>query len=236
MYVVGVVGALGKMGTQICERLKKQGYHVIEIDPLSPSCKSLCDITQKLDLVVDFSTPNQSLATLEFCKSTSTKLIMGTTGQPASFFKKLAQASKSIPILKCDNFSENVNKFENLARLMSKNFDGDISVVEAHHKHKLDSPSGTANHIISTMLKENNHFSSTNSSPSHQPNVIKCFSIRGGTLFGRHEVHFLDDDEEIVLTHTSFSRKPFINGVIKAVDFMKKKNRAGLYSFDDVIC
>ena len=235
MSVIAVVGAYGKMGKLICERVKESGFDVREVDILSRKLQKLGDIKEKVDLVIDFSNKNQSLEVLDYCVKSNTKLIMGTTGQGDFFASELKFAASKIPIIKCDNFSENVIKFKNLAKAMSKKFDGEIAVVEAHHKHKADFPSGTAKQIISAMLEEDNNKTSTSSCQNPEEDVINSYSLRGGTLFGRHEVHFFADDEEIVLTHSSYSRKPYINGLMRAVDFLIKENRAGLYSFEDII-
>lgn len=235
MSVIAVVGAYGKMGKLICERVRESGYDVREVDILSKKLQKLGDIKEKVDLVIDFSNKNQSLEVLDYCVKSNTKLIMGTTGQGDFFASELKFAASKIPIIKCDNFSENVIKFKNLAKAMSKKFDGEIAVVEAHHKHKVDFPSGTAKQIISAMLEEDNNKTSTSSCLNFEEDVINSYSIRGGTLFGRHEVHFFADDEEIILTHSSYSRKPYINGLIRAVDYLIKENRAGLYSFEDII-
>lgn len=235
MSVIAVVGAYGKMGKLICERVKESGYDVREVDILSKKLQKLSDIKEKVDLVIDFSNKNQSLEVLDYCVKSNTKLIMGTTGQGDFFASELKFAASKIPIIKCDNFSENVIKFKNLAKAMSKKFDGEIAVVEAHHKHKVDFPSGTAKQIISAMLEEDNNKTSTSSCLNFEEDVINSYSIRGGTLFGRHEVHFFADDEEIILSHSSYSRKPYINGFMKAVNFLIKENRAGLYSFEDIM-
>lgn len=235
MSVIAVVGAYGKMGKLICERVKESGFDVREVDILSKKLQKLSDIKEKVDLVIDFSNKNQSLEVLDYCVKSNTKLIMGTTGQGDFFASELKFAASKIPIIKCDNFSENVIKFKNLAKAMSKKFDGEIAVVEAHHKHKVDFPSGTAKQIISAMLEEDNNKTSTSSCLNFEEDVINSYSIRGGTLFGRHEVHFFADDEEIILTHSSYSRKPYINGLMRAVDYLIKENRAGLYSFEDII-
>lgn len=235
MSVIAVVGAFGKMGKLICERVRESGYDVREVDILSKKLQKLGDIKEKVDLVVDFSNKNQSLEILDYCVKSNTKLIMGTTGQGDFFASELKFAASKIPIIKCDNFSENVIKFKNLAKAMSKKFDGEIAVIEAHHKHKVDFPSGTAKQIISAMLEEDNNKTSTSSCLNFEEDVINSYSIRGGTLFGRHEVHFFADDEEIILTHSSYSRKPYINGLMRAVDYLIKENRAGLYSFEDII-
>lgn len=235
MSVIAVVGAYGKMGKLICERVKESGFDVREVDVLSKKLQNLSDIKEKVDLVIDFSNKNQSLEVLDYCVKSNTKLIMGTTGQGDFFASELKFAASKIPIIKCDNFSENVIKFKNLAKAMSKKFDGEIAVVEAHHKHKVDFPSGTAKQIISAMLEEDNNKTSTSSCLNFEEDVINSYSIRGGTLFGRHEVHFFADDEEIILTHSSYSRKPYINGLMRAVDYLIKENRAGLYSFEDII-
>lgn len=235
MSVIAVVGAYGKMGKLICERVRESGYDMREVDILSKKLQKLGDIKEKVDLVIDFSNKNQSLEVLDYCVKSNTKLIMGTTGQGDFFASELKFAASKIPIIKCDNFSENVIKFKNLAKAMSKKFDGEIAVVEAHHKHKVDFPSGTAKQIISAMLEEDNNKTSTSSCLNFEEDVINSYSIRGGTLFGRHEVHFFADDEEIILTHSSYSRKPYINGLMRAVDYLIKENRAGLYSFEDII-
>ena len=235
MSVIAIVGAYGKMGKLICERVKESGYDVREVDILSKKLQKLSDIKEKVDLVIDFSNKNQSLEVLDYCVKSNTKLIMGTTGQGDFFASELKFAASKIPIIKCDNFSENVIKFKNLAKAMSKKFDGEIAVVEAHHKHKVDFPSGPAKQIISAMLEEDNNKTSTSSCLNFEEDVINSYSIRGGTLFGRHEVHFFADDEEIILTHSSYSRKPYINGLMRAVDYLIKENRAGLYSFEDII-
>lgn len=235
MSVIAVVGAYGKMGKLICERVRESGYDVREVDILSKKLQKLGDIKEKVDLVIDFSNKNQSLEVLDYCVKSNTKLIMGTTGQGDFFASELKFAASKIPIIKCDNFSENVIKFKNLAKAMSKKFDGEIAVVEAHHKHKVDFPSGTAKQIISAILEEDNDKTSTSSCLNFEEDVINSYSIRGGTLFGRHEIHFFADDEEIILTHSSYSRKPYINGLMRAVDYLIKENRAGLYSFEDII-
>ena len=235
MSVIAVVGAYGKMGKLICERVRESGYDMREVDILSKKLQKLGDIKEKVDLVIDFSNKNQSLEVLDYCVKSNTKLIMGTTGQGDFFASELKFAASKIPIIKCDNFSENVIKFKNLAKAMSKKFDGEIAVVEAHHKHKVDFPSGTAKQIISAILEEDNDKTSTSSCLNFEEDVINSYSIRGGTLFGRHEIHFFADDEEIILTHSSYSRKPYINGLMRAVDYLIKENRAGLYSFEDII-
>lgn len=234
MNTIAVVGAYGKMGRPICDRLRERGFEVKEVDIKSNDLKTLDDLDTKIDLVVDFSTKTQSLEVLRHCMTTGTKLIMGTTGQGEFFETELKYAAAKTPIMKCDNFSANMLKFTNLARTMSKNFDGEIAVVEAHHKQKLDSPSGTAKHLINSMLAEDNNKTSFAFSNNHDPNTISVHSLRGGTLFGRHEIHFFDDDEEIVLIHSSNSRKPFINGLLLAVDFLLKQTTPGLYQFKDV--
>lgn len=220
MSIIAVVGACGKMGQPICARLREKGFDVREVDAKSKDLKSLDDIREKIDLVIDFSTKDHSLCVLQYCVRTRTRLIMGTTGQGESFATELNLAATKIPIIKCDNFSINVQKFSNLAREMSKNFDGEIAVVETHHKHKLDAPSGTAKHLIALM---------------QGGGEISCNSLRGGTVFGRHEIHFFDDDEEIIISHSSYSRKPFVNGLMRAVDFLLQKDEPKRYEFEQVL-
>lgn len=222
MSIIAVVGAYGKMGQPICARLRENGFDVRGVDAKSKDLKALDDIREKIDLVIDFSTKDNSLCVLQYCVRTRTRLIMGTTGQGESFATELNLAATKIPIIKCDNFSTNVQKFVNLARVMSKNFDGEIAVVETHHKKKLDAPSGTAKVLISALCDQ-------------KDKNISCNSLRGGTIFGRHEIHFFDDDEEIIISHSSYSRRPFVNGLMRAVDFLLQKDEPKQYNFERVL-
>lgn len=218
MAIVAVVGALGKMGVQICRSLKERGHDVREVD-LGLGV-SLDDVEGDVGVVVDFSSGAQSSAVLEFCVRTGAKLIMGTTGQNDDFFERLRIAATKIPIIKCSNFSANMQRFIVLAKDMSRGFRGEIVVVETHHRGKIDAPSGTAKMIIGAMGRKDG---------------VECCSIRGGTVFGKHEIHFFDGDEEIVLAHESRSRKPFVDGVLCALEFLDKEDRAGLYDFGDIV-
>lgn len=222
MCVIAVVGALGKMGVPICECLVERGFDVRKVDSRG-SLRSLNDLGERVDLVVDFSVKEMSLDVLRFCVEHGVKLVMGTTGQGAFFFDQLGFAATKIPIMKCDNFSENVFLFTRLVQQFAREFGGEIAVVEAHHRGKLDAPSGTAKSIVSAI------------GDAGYAQGVGVASLRGGTVFGRHEVHFFADDEEIVLTHSSFSRKPFVNGLLHAVDFMLTQSRPGLFSMSDFV-
>lgn len=236
MYKIIVVGAQGKMGKLVCESLKNEGYVVIEVDQKQQQLRNLSDVDQKADLVIDFSNKDQSLDILNYCEKHLINLIMGTTGQGEFFMSQMKMASEKIAIMKCDNFSENIVKFRRMCSHFSKNFEGEIAVVESHHKNKVDVPSGTAKSIVSAILNQQNNKSGISLCGTNFDNeIINCYSLRGGTLFGRHEVHFLTDDEEIILTHTSYSRKPFINGLLKTVKFFETITKPGLYQFDEIL-
>ncbi len=235
MKKIVVVGSSGKMGELICQQLKQKSFQVYEVDQTNGKFKNLGDVESEIDLVVDFSNKSQSLKTLNYCLSKKISLIMGTTGQGEFFISEMKEAARHIPIMKSDNFSENIVKFNKVCAEFSKNFAGEIAVVESHHKYKIDSPSGTAKKIVSTILAENKTKIRTSICGEFDNEIINVYSMRGGNLFGKHEVHFFDDDEEIVLSHTSYSREPFVKGLIKAVEFMLTVTQPQIYSYEDLV-
>lgn len=229
-----VFGASGKMGKLICKELVGLGHNVFEVDKLL-NVKDLENVDERVDLLIDFSVKSESLKVLRYCEKNKIKLIMGTTGQGEFFMNQLKLSSKSIPIIKCDNFSENILKFRKIVAAFSKSFNGEIAVIETHHKYKADMPSGTSRVLISDIINQDNNKTTTSTCATmFDEECVNSYSIRGGTIFGRHEIHFFDDDEEIVISHSAYSRKPFIRGLMRAVEFMKQDLKAGIYNFEDL--
>ena len=200
--VVAVVGADGKMGKEICEKLSGV-FEIVKVTEKNP-IENLKD--QNIDLVIDFSVPNQSVVSANFCKEKQIPLILGTTGHTQEQLEKLKLISKQTKIVMSSNFSVGIFiiklLLEKLGTLLS-NQNCNITIIEKHHKDKLDSPSGTSIMLKKKIEKKfaNNKF------------TLCTLSERGGKEIGTHKIDIYFGNELISLSHKAFSREAFSDGV-----------------------
>ncbi len=177
------------------------------------------NLIPKIDVVLDFCSPQILEEEIEFCTSHKLPLLICSTGHNDSQKKLIENASKTIPIFYSANTSLSINligKFIKKYVDFFKTFN--IDIVETHHKSKLDSPSGTAK------------FFAQNLSPL-SPTI---HSIRAGEIVGEHQIIFTSPYEKIVLSHTAFDRKLFAEGALKICKFLHKKTSPKLYTMDDI--
>lgn len=182
---------------------------------------STVDASQ-VDIVIDFSLPEAHTKALNWAIENKKPMVSGTTGLTEEHFKKINQASEVIPILWAANTSLGVNVVNELLPSLSALKDFDVQIVEAHHNKKLDAPSGTA------ILLQN---SITN---SWKPDAPEPLSVRGGGIYGEHEVRIMSDEEVIEIKHTALTRAVFAKGALYAAKFLLSKS-PGLYTMSDVI-
>lgn len=170
------------------------------------------------DIAIDFSAPSALHALLERCESHRKPIVIGTTGYSTENEEQLREASKTIPILYSPNFSLGMAATIEAAKLLADRLQGaaTIEIVEAHHIHKKDQPSGSALAIKNA----------TGASHIH--------SIRAGDIIGDHTVLFILGGERIELRHQVFSREAFARGAIAAARFLKTKP-PGLYTIKDLL-
>jgi 4-hydroxy-tetrahydrodipicolinate reductase len=194
------------------------------------------------DVLIDFSAPDALRASLDRAVSAGVPLLIGTTGLIDEHDALIAEAAKSIPILKAPNTSVGVallaDLTERAARILGPE-EWDIEIVEAHHNKKADAPSGTALHLGASADKGRGGGSEVErgrdgTGLKRQQGAIGYSAIRGGTVAGDHDVMFLGPDERIILSHRAESRAIFARGALAAAKFLKGKP-AGLYSMRDVI-
>ena len=177
------------------------------------------------DICIDFTRPNYSMEILEICKNNNKSLIIGTTGYSKKDIQMIESASKLIPILKSSNMSVGINLCLELAARASSAIgeNSDIDIIEHHHKHKVDMPSGTSlsfeDRIKSVLKKEKE---------------INHHCLRVGNVVGDHTVKFTLQDESIEIHHKSFDRKIFANGAVLAAEWILNKE-PGLYNMSDVL-
>ena len=195
------------------------------------------------DVLVDFTRPEGTLAHLEHCLKAGKGMVIGTTGLSASQQKTIAGAAKRIPIVLSPNFAVGVNAVfklaETAAGILGDDFD--VEIIEAHHRHKVDAPSGTAlklGELVAGKLKrdlrkeaKHGREGDTGARPAKQ---IGFHAIRGGDIVGEHTVVFAGTGERVEVTVRSQSRATYAMGALRAVKFLGGK-RNGLYAMADVL-
>lgn len=196
------------------------------------------------DIYIDFTIPKVTLDALSKLAQTKVKgLIIGTTGFNDEENQSFDEYAKHFAIVKTGNFSLGVNLLSRLVEIAAKTLSSnwDIEIVEAHHRRKIDAPSGTAILLGDAAAKgregdlNNLKLKLRDGITGPRPNGGIGFSaIRGGTIIGEHDVRFEGESESIILTHKAQDRSIFANGAIEAAAWLKNKP-AGLYNMKDVL-
>ncbi len=191
------------------------------------------------DVLIDFTRPEGTLKHLEHCKAA----VIGTTGFSESQWKAIREKAKRIPIVLSPNFAIGVNVVFRLAETAARALGDayDVEIVEAHHRHKVDAPSGTAlklGEIIASSLKrdlgkeaKHGRHGDTGERPVKQ---IGFHAIRGGDIVGEHTVIFGGSGERVEVTVRSQSRMTYAAGALRAAKWLKGRP-AGLYDMSDVL-
>ncbi|MCH2546434.1 MAG: 4-hydroxy-tetrahydrodipicolinate reductase [Alphaproteobacteria bacterium] len=195
------------------------------------------------DMVIDFTSPASTLALAEQAAATGTPLIIGTTGLANAQFEVLEHFANSAPLLWASNMSVGVTLLNELVREVAKKLDPDfdIEVVEMHHRHKVDAPSGTALSLGRAAAEGRQidfdamaNLSREGHTGARPIGEIGFATLRGGDVIGDHTVIFAGPGERIELTHKSSSRSIYAYGALRAVRWLKGKP-AGLYTMHDVL-
>ncbi len=190
------------------------------------------------DVVIDFSHPNALKMICDFAKSKKGKVpvIFATTGYSKEEEQLIEELSKTVPVLKSSNYSYGINALKRILGLATILLESssDIEIIEKHHNQKIDSPSGTANLLADTIDPKQKKKRVFGRVGEHKrKDEIGIHSVRGGTIFGEHQVIFAMKDEVIEIKHTAFSKTIFAKGAIEAAIWIKDKN-PGYYTIDDV--
>jgi 4-hydroxy-tetrahydrodipicolinate reductase len=195
------------------------------------------------DVLIDFTRPEGTIEHLGACARLGKPIVIGTTGFPEPLTKAILQAGRKIPIAMSPNFAVGVNAAFKLAEAAAAILgdDYDVEIVEAHHRHKVDAPSGTAlklGEIVAKALKRDlakhavyGRQGDTGARPAKQ---IGFHAIRGGDIVGEHTVIFAGTGERVEVTVRSQSRMTYAMGALRAAKFLRGK-RAGLYDMNDVL-
>jgi len=253
MVKVGVFGANGRVGKLLLENLKEtpdmslSSVYVrndldFSVDPSVLITTDLKSFLNACDVVIDFSLPDACEALLEAAMITPKPLVIGTTGLNTHQLNLLKEATLKMPILYATNMSLGVALLNNLVQQASAALKGfDIEIVEHHHKHKKDAPSGTAltlgehaAHGRGLKLDDVRVSGRDGNIGERTEDEIAVMAIRGGDIVGRHTVGFYNDGEFIELNHTATSRSTFSKGALRAGGWLADKEQ-GLYSIADCL-
>ncbi len=197
----------------------------------------------KAGLLIDFTRPEGTLQHLAYCAEHGIKMIIGTTGFDEAGKAAIAAAAKKTAIVFAPNMSVGVNVTMKLLELAAKSFSHgyDIEIIEAHHRHKVDAPSGTALKMgevvaqaLGRDLKDVGVFAREGVTGERDPSSIGFATIRGGDIVGDHTVLFAGIGERIEITHKSSSRVTYAHGSLRAARFLQDKT-SGLYDMQDVL-
>ena len=195
------------------------------------------------DFVIDFTRPEGTLKLLPFCAQHGIRLIVGTTGFDDAGKAAIAAAAQKTAIVFAPNMSVGVNVTMKLLEMAAKSFavGYDIEIIEAHHRYKVDAPSGTAlmmGEVIATArgqtLDEVAVYARHGATGARDPSSIGFTAIRGGDIVGDHTVLFAGIGERIEITHKSSSRVTYAHGALRAARFLADK-RTGLFDMQDVL-
>lgn len=200
-------------------------------------------VISRADVLIDFTRPEASIEYLKICETHHVKYVIGTTGFSDSEKKMIVDASKKIAIVFAPNMSVGVNLLislvEKATQLLKDDFD--IEIIEAHHRHKIDAPSGTALRLGEAVakasgrnLKEDAQYERFGNTGERKQTTIGFSTIRGGDIVGDHTVLYAGTGERVELTHKASSRATFAKGALRAAKFLSHQ-KTGLFDMQKVL-
>ena len=219
---LGLIGIGGRMGQEIVA-LAETDPSVIVIGGIGrANANALGELAQSCDVLVDFSTPEISPRAAQAAATSGRPVVVGTTGLDVTQVAALRAAAERVPIWYARNMSTGVSLLQRLLPEIARALDGyDIEVIEAHHRHKVDAPSGTALMLAEAILAglgdgEHPFVHGREGHALRQAGEIGLHAIRGGGNAGEHTLLFASDEEEIRISHRAYSRRAFAAGAIRA--------------------
>ena len=264
MLNIAVTGAAGRMGraliaacdlnenTRLTAAIERPGNTLVGSDAgdlagLGPLNVKVTDklesVVDSFDTLVDFTSPESTLQNLETCAKHRRNIVIGTTGFDDAGKRKISEAASDTGIVFAPNMSVGVNLclklLETAARILGD--DVDIEVIEAHHRHKVDAPSGTAirmGEVVASALgrdlSECAVYGREGITGARGRKTIGFETIRAGDIVGDHTVMFAAEGERVEITHKASSRMTFANGAVRAANWLHQQP-PGLYDMQDVL-
>lgn len=261
---IGITGAAGRMGKMLIEAVGLAGGVQLTAAIERPESTlvgvdsgelaglgangvavvaSLAEVIDEIDVLIDFSVPVATLANAKVCAERGKALVVGTTGFTESERAQLNSFGEHCALCVAANYSTGVNVSLKLLQMAARAMgdDVDIEIVEAHHRHKIDSPSGTAlamgeavAQAVDRNLSEVAVYGREGIVGARDRNTIGFATVRGGDVVGDHTVMFMAEGERLEITHKASSRMSFARGAVRAASWLAQQ-RAGLFDMQDVL-
>jgi 4-hydroxy-tetrahydrodipicolinate reductase len=262
---IGITGAAGRMGRILVEAIslagdeltlsaavERPGNSLLGADSGElagqgkngvPVVDALADVISDLDVLIDFTVPAATIENVRTCKEHGVAVVIGTTGFTPDQQAELEAAAAVIPICKASNFSTGVNLCFRLLETAAKVLgdEVDIEVYEAHHRHKIDAPSGTALSMgqvvadaLGRDLKKVAVYGREGQTGARDRETIGFATVRAGDIVGDHTVTFAAEGERVEITHKASSRMSFGRGAVRAAGWLGAQ-KPGLYDMQDVL-
>ncbi|MDB3870065.1 4-hydroxy-tetrahydrodipicolinate reductase [Candidatus Thioglobus sp.] len=241
MIKIAVVGASGRMGQSIIQSIEQSDKTILGVT--LDKGDDLNSVIDQFDVLVDFTRPEATLDYLAVCVGAGKSMVIGTTGFDDAGLQMIKDAGTKIPVVFAPNMSVGVNLSLKLLEVAAKVIgeESDIEIVEAHHRHKVDAPSGTAlkmGEVVANALGRDLSkcavYGREGIEEPRDRQTIGFSTIRGGDVVGEHTVSFFMEGERVEITHKASSRMTFANGAIRASAWLQGKP-AGLYSMQDIL-
>lgn len=261
MIRIGITGVNGRMGGALVQAAQgrdglklvsatvRRGSelagtdvgHIAGLPPLGMA--ATVSPSDDVDVVIDFTLPEATLEHVAWCRERGKRIVIGTTGFDSAQRERIEAAARDIPIVLAPNMSVGVNLCFRLVELAARTVGeaSDIEILEAHHRHKADAPSGTALRLgekaagaLGRDLEELAVYQRHGHTGPRPEGAIGFATLRAGDIVGEHTVLFASEGERIEITHKATSRLNFANGALRAAAWLAEKD-AGLYDMQDVL-
>lgn len=261
---VGIAGAAGRMGRRLVEACIEVDETVLSVALEHPKSSlvgadagelaginrldvsvvnDLQSVVSNFDVLIDFTVPDATLEHLAICREAGKRMVIGTTGFTAQQHEKIELAAKDIAIVFAPNMSVGVNLVFKLLEMTASVLGNevDIEIIEAHHRHKLDAPSGTALRMGEVVARTLNRdlancavYGREGHTGERDRKTIGFETIRAGDIVGEHSAMFADVGERIEITHKATSRMNFAKGAMRAATWLMQ-HETGLFDMQDVL-
>lgn len=261
---IGVTGAAGRMGRTLIEAVDMSDGCVLSAAIERPDSTligadagelaglgkkgvevvgDLAAVVDQIDVLIDFTAPVATLANAKACADAGKRIVIGTTGFDDAQKEELLACQAAMPMCMAANYSVGVNLCFKLTEIATKVLgdDVDIEIYEAHHRHKVDAPSGTALRLgevvadaLGRDLKQVAVYGREGQTGARQRDTIGFATVRGGDIVGDHTVMYAADGERVEITHKASSRMSFARGAVRAAKWLAGQN-SGLYDMQDVL-
>ena len=262
MTTIGVAGAAGRMGRAIIEACQQQGNLEVTLaveragsEMIGVDAGELAGVGRlgipiadtldggEFDVLIDFTNPAATVDHVQWCLAAGRRLVIGTTGLAPADQQRIEAAAARIGIVQAPNMSVGVNLCFRLAEIAARTLgDGvDIEIIEAHHRHKVDAPSGTAlrlGQVVAEALGRDLDrvavYGREGQTGARSRETIGFATLRAGDIVGEHTVMFAAEGERVEITHRASSRMTFASGAVRAAGWVMGRER-GLFDMQDVL-